>query len=232
MKLKNLLVGLALLSSVTIASAQVKQQPAFSAGAGSTGSYTFGTTNFVAVDATGIGIGNTGASSGYVQDTPAATYASVTSDLAGSKFTLWYANSSGQAITATNTTTSLSVNSTNGLTVGNPVVINHASGIVEARILSNATATSSNVLTSALFPYTVTTNFTYTLVVNAAPTYAAIPGDQVFGYSIQGSIPVGSATLTVGPAPYVLVGQFQTPMLTSINFTSAGQINLITGEFK
>jgi hypothetical protein len=247
MKFKMLVVGLAVLVAGVTSNAQVYQKPAFSAGTPSSGGYTFGTTNFVAVPATGNGKDL----AGNQQNTPAVTYINVTSDLAGSKFTLWSSPvvsngiPSGNAVTTqiygtqTNSYSSIGVtnfvSTTNGLVVGLPVVVEHASignsyQITEPRILAAVAIYNTNTVNT--MNGVTNTSYIWALSLNAATTYTTTNGDSIYGYAIQGTIPVGSATVTVGPAPYVWVGQYGIPLLTSINFTSAGSVNTETGEFK
>ena len=226
MKNRLLLIGLTLAASVILAQAQIAQHTAFSVGSSSTG-YTVGTSNFVVAAANGTTVN----AQGYGLNTPMATYVNAKSDLAGSVLTLYYAQGQS-AVYATNSTTALYVNQTNGLNLNYPLVIAHAGGIDEIRIATAAVPYTTNSTVSPFFPYNTNSVVTWNVTLGAAPTYAALPGDQVYFYATQGTIPVGAATLTLGPAPYVLAGQFQTPLLLGLNFTTAGAINIVTGEFK
>ena len=235
------LIGLVLAASVTLIQAQTKQAPAFSVGLNSY--YTFGSTNFVAAAATGNAVVN-----GQAMNTPAVTYLNASSDLKTASLVLWYAGGVN-AIVTSNSTTSFALSSQSGLVAGNPVVVAHTStGTVEPRILSSITPVTNTVtigtnITFNSYPpglvtnISTTTTYTFTAVVNAALTNSTVAGDVMYGYSAQSTIPVstnsiGGYQVVAGPAPYILVGQFQTPLLLSIPYTTAGGINTLTGEFK
>jgi hypothetical protein len=230
MKKTLFVIGLAIVASITSYAAQP-----FSVGAGSTATATFGTTNFLAIDDTG-----SYALAGYpiggvptqVQNTPIITYLNAQSDLATSKLTLWYSAGNPQAAINTNTTTSLVLNGTNGIVAGLPVVIAHTTGICEPRIASSI-STTPVVSTNTYYPYATVTNYTYTVVVNAAPTYTVNIGDQVTGYAQQALINWGASTNSLnGYGAPLLAGQYQVPMLVSLNYTSAGGFNIVSGIFQ
>lgn len=252
MKKILLLVGLAFLSSFTITNAQIEPPPGgyrvFSTG--NSTSYTFGTTNFAVVSSYFSGNSFSAYPLGTPNvanlGTPVVNFLSATSDLATAKITLWQcagsANSSGSAtfgnsVQATNSTTSLYLNTTNGVNVGQPIVIKHQGSTAQAfdaydvRSVASITPTfTTNV--SAVYPFATNVISVFTVVVNAAPTYTTSPNDVVFGYQLGPQIPIPAQTLTLGPAGTVLAGQYGVPLLLSLNFTSVGQFNIITGTYQ
>ena len=223
MKTKMFLIGLACLVGVTL----FAQSPGLSAWTssggftgGGGGSYTVGVSNYC--------VGSTKSSLGQ---TAYATFISVTSDLAGSTLILYQdqnpANGYPAGLAAlTNATTALYMNpvydasgtnivsgATNGLVVGNPVVIRHLKNDnYEVRYVSAIVA--SNQVTLA-----------------AAPTTAVSPGDMVFPMVIAGNIPVGSATVTLGPADFIACQTPNAPFLCGIQYTTAGKINVVSGRY-
>ena len=191
---------------------------AFTAG----NSYTFGTTNFA--------VGSIFSANG---NTPVLTYLNASTDLGSAACTFWKATNPTNApgvpclsntttvvyiqgifdTTGTNLTTGVN---TNNFAANNPVVIRHiATDTYEVRLVS---AMGTNQIT-----------------LNAAPTTTVANGDMMYGYSIAASIPPpggGSTTnLTLGPAHFIAAGSKNAPMLVSINFTTAGKVNCISGSF-
>ena len=224
------LIGLALLASVTIVQAQVRPVPGFSVGALSVNqTNTYNGTNYVVVDTPASGY----LSGNYFADTPSVSYINAQSDLATAKLVAYAtAYPNGNAVVVTNSTTSVYVNSTNGIAVNQPIVINHAlAGYAEPRFVTAIANYATNSVISPLFPYSTNTTYQYTLTVNAAPNLAVIPGDNVTGYLPQSQIAWGASTNSV-QGPNLIVGQFQVPLLLSINFTTSGSINTASGVFQ
>ena len=221
------IIGLACLVSVT-SQAQVRPVPAFSAGSLSSSTNTYNGTNYVAIDDTGSGVTSTGLS----QNTPSVSYINAQSDKAASQFVLWQAIGN-PVVVVSNTTTSLYVSGTNGLTAGYPIVISHVnSPIVEPRWVTAISTSATNQVISPLFPYSTNTTYQYVLTINQSTLNTTATGDGVYSYSPAASIAWGAATNSVGPASDILVGQFQTPLLVSLPFTTAGSINAVSGIFR
>jgi hypothetical protein len=163
-----------------------------------------------------------------------ATYISVTSDLAGS--VLWIYQSSNTATNPgsvgfglqalTNNTTSLYMapiydstgtnivsGATNGILTGKPIVIRHLKNDnYEVRFPSSIVA--SNLVT-----------------LGAAPTTAVQNGDMVYPMIAVAAIPVGSATVTLGPAQFIASQQPGCPFLVGVNYTTSGSINAMSGVY-
>jgi hypothetical protein len=226
---KNLLViGLALLTSITIY-AQTNVI-GFSDSSLGQNAYTFGTTNLLATPSYGTPVQQYGKppSPSWNGNVPVYRFLSVTSDLSSSVLTIYYANYS-TPILNTNLGTNIFVGTTNGLTLGSPIVIQHQGGATaEPRILNSIAMYSTNVSYNPYNSY-YTTNYTWTVAVNNSLTNSASAGDTLYQYAVKGVIPVGATNLTLGPGADMIIGQFQTPTLFSINYTSKGQINLISG---
>ena len=184
------------------------------------GSYTFGTTNFA--------VGSINSAAGHQA---VCTYLNAKSDLSSSVVSIWtdyntsttnppaYAVVSNSTVTITllpkydSTGTNNVGGNTNGLIVGNPVVIRHlANDNYEPRIVATVTAT----------------NFT----LNAAPTTAIVQGDLVYPMALGGTITCGATTLALGPGGTIAAGSPNTPLLLSVNFTSAGAIQFASGQYQ
>lgn len=230
MKLNKILsfaIGLAFLAGET-SQAQIAPPPA-GYSAWTPVQTTLGTTNFYVVS-----------KQGYNGSTPIFQYLNVTSDKSGSLFQDWWAQGTGNAILTTNVTTTIFVSTTNGINTLYPIVIAHNNPYAPndsydvrfVTAVSAASLVSSNA--SPFYPYTVIGVTNYSITLNSAPTYVTTNGDSIYGYLVQSSVPVGAATLTLGPVSGgggFLPGQYQVPALYSINFTSAGQINAGNGIY-
>jgi hypothetical protein len=177
--------------------------------------------------------------------TPFCTYLQATSDLATAQITIWQsagaANTNVNAtaftfangVSATNSTTSLFLSTTNGIAVGAPIVVKHVpSDFYDIRSVASITQVfSTNV--SGVYPFATNVTSTFTVVVNAAPTYSVNPQqDTVFGYTSGPQIPIAAQSLTLGPAGQIFAGQYGVPLLMSVNFTTVGKINIASGGWQ
>lgn len=144
--------------------------------------------------------------------TPAVTYLTAGSDLASSQVTTYKVTHVVGAQYATNATTTLSVNNTNGFSSGDVIIIRHyLNDTYEKRILTTMTGSTN-------------------LVLTAAPVAAVIPGDTIYRVVTSGAqnIPWGATTNSVGGGAGgpIIVGQRGLPLLMEINATStAGRLS-------
>ena len=144
--------------------------------------------------------------------TPAVTYLSAGSDKAGSQVQAYKVTHTVGVQYATNATTTLSVNNTNGFSSGDVIVIRHyLNDTYEKRILTTMTGSTN-------------------LVVTVAPLAAVIPGDTVYRVVTTGAqtIPWGATTNSVGGGTGgpIIVGQRGQPLLLEIDATStAGRLS-------
>lgn len=150
------------------------------------------------------------------QGSPVLTYLNATSDKAGSVVQFYTA---GQPVVAndTNTTVTIPVNVSNSSNYfnanGGIIVIQHkATDTYERRVLTTFTGTTN-------------------IVVTVAPTTTVAIGDIIWPMTAAGSIPVGNATLTLGPGDGIYCGQKMKPLLMEIDGTSACQINAAAAKF-
>jgi len=146
--------------------------------------------------------------SGANGSTPLVTFLSVRG-LSPSPITVtgyWITNST--FATATNTTTTNFVNSTNGFVAGGWVVINHTTLPTmiesEARLISAVQNTNQ-------------------VVFNTAATYPVVPGDQIFVENAGATISIASSASasTVFNGPGILTGQASSPLLLVMSSTVA-----------
>lgn len=117
---------------------------------------------------------------------------------------------------ATNATVTLHVNRTNGFASGDVIIIRHITDdSYEKRILTTMT---------------VATNLTTT----AAPLGAVVPGDIIYRCTTTGAGTIywGASTnsLSASGGP-LFVGQKDTPLLLEIDATTAGAINVVSGDY-
>lgn len=121
---------------------------------------------------------------------------------------------------ATNSTTVISVNSTNGFASGDVIIIRHMGNDgYEKRTLT--TMTSATNLTTTTAPYTT------------------VPGDIIYGVTTTGAgkIPVVTNTVATGPyivalsGPAIYTGQKECPLLVEIDATTTGNINFVTATY-
>jgi hypothetical protein len=150
---------------------------------------------------------------------PVITYLSATSDKAGS-VVQFYTASNAVTVQAANTTVTIPLSGSAITNValcfntnGGIVVIEHkATDTYERRILG-ASGSDTN------------------LVVTSAPTVALAAGDVIYPMYTAGSIPVGNATLGLGPGDGIYSGQAGRPLLLEVDGTSACQINAVSAKF-
>ncbi len=150
---------------------------------------------------------------------PKVTYLNCTSDKSTSKVQFYKVDAEA-AVTYTNSTTTLYVNTTNG-TPG----INWQSGTIIIRHLADDSYEKRTLTAN-----TGSTN----IIVTVAPLGTVLPGDHVYHATTTGAgtIPVGSATLTLGPSMGgVYIGQKDKPLLVEIDATTTGTMNLVSGEY-
>lgn len=101
---------------------------------------------------------------------PAVTFLNAITDTTNSQVQFYYCDASCVETYATNSTTTLSVNTTNGIFDGGVVVIRHmASDTYEKRIASGSAAAATN------------------LVLSVAPMTATIPGDIIYHMTKTGA---------------------------------------------
>ena len=186
------------------------------------GSGTWGTTNYA--------VGSINATTG---NQAICTYLNAKSDLAGSVVTIWGdANAGGTNATAiglfANSTTQVTMRIvwdstgtnwvggylvTNGLTLGDPVIIRHlANDNYEVRVVTAITATN--------------------ITVNTAPTTAVANGDLMYPMVPVGTITLGANTLALGPGNLIATGSPNCPFMLSVNYTSAGNIQAMSGMYR
>lgn len=117
---------------------------------------------------------------------------------------------------ATNSTTTLSVNRTNGFSSGDVVIIRHLTDdSYEKRILTTMTASTN-------------------LITTVAPLGAVVPGDIVYRCTTTGAGTIywGASTNSINASGAPLyVGQKDTPLLLEIDATTAGAINVVAGDY-
>lgn len=150
---------------------------------------------------------------------PRVQYLNAGSDKAGSKVQFYVVGSEATINSFSNSTTTLYVLTTN--TPGSPTwqsgtcIIRHiASDTYEKRTLA-ANSSSTNI------------------VVTAAP-YQTAPGDKVYWVTTAGAgtINWGVSTNGIGPSGGgIYVGQVGKPLLLEIDATTAGAINVVSGEY-
>jgi len=151
---------------------------------------------------------------------PRVQFINAGSDLATGKVQFYSVLDSITA-TYTNSTTTLFVNTTN--TVGEnwqagTVLIRHLAGggYYEKRTLAANTGSTN-------------------IVVTVAPLGAVLPGDIVYYVSTTGAGTIfwGASTNSLGgsSAAGLYVGQRQRPLLLEINATTAGAINVVSGDY-
>jgi len=147
--------------------------------------------------------------SGANGSTPLVTFLSVRGNAATPITLQSYYVSSSTFATATNTTTTNFVNSTNGFVAGNWLVINHTTLATmlesEARLISAVQNTNQIVLTTAT-------------------TYPVLPGDQVFQETAGASVSIASSASasTVLNGPGIVSGQAGLPLLLTVSSTGVG----------
>ena len=170
----------------------------------------------------GVGSTNSGGTASYVivsarsanGGAPAVSLINATSDLTTSKVQFYKVTEETVAQYATNSTTTLSVNNTNGFASGNTIIIRHmGADSYEKRTLTTMTGATN-------------------LVVTAAPLGAVVPGDRIYKVVSAGvaAVPVGNATLSV-TGQYLFVGQRGKPLLADLTGTSSCQLNALGGVY-
>ncbi len=144
-------------------------------------------------------------------------YLNATSDKSTSKVQ-FYKVDAQSAITYTNSTTTLFVNTTNNgvnWQSGTVIIRHNIDDSYEKRTLGANTGSTN-------------------IAVTVAPMGTVLPGDIVYHVTTTGagSIPVGSATLTLGPTSgAIYIGQKDKPLLLEIDATTSGTLNVASGDY-
>jgi hypothetical protein len=153
---------------------------------------------------------------------PVVTYINASSDKAASKVQFYLCTEETVAKYANNSTTTLSVNDTNGFASGDVIIIRHAgtNDTYEKRILTTMTAATN-------------------LVVTVAPMTTVVPGDIIYRMTTTGApfIPCVTNTYTaansglsvVQSGPGIVAGSafggHTCPILAEVDGTSSASLN-------
>lgn len=175
------------------------------------------TTPYVIYAGTGTALGGTNAfavvsANSRNNGTPLVTYLSVTSDTSVTK-ARFYTVTGYADIQATNSGTTLYVNTNLFMTANTVCVLRHMTGDTYEKIVA-ASVANTNQLTSAY-----------------APVTAAIPGDRLYALALAGYIPVGSSTLSLTGSG-IFSGQPGMPLCVDITGTSACSVNALCASYQ
>lgn len=143
--------------------------------------------------------------------------------------------------TSTATTNTISYNATpgigssNGLGQNSEIVIQHTTPSPDTYELAYVSAVSAPVTTniSTNGAGVILTNFTSTLTLAVVPTNTTVPGDIVWMMSTNGvgKIPVGVATLNLGPGDGIFTGNPNQPLLMIIRGGTNASINAVSAGY-
>jgi hypothetical protein len=114
---------------------------------------------------------------------------------------------------ATNSTTTVFVENTNGMAANTTIVIRHYQTDTYERRQISSILNSTNIS------------------VYQAPATTVNTTDQVYVQTAGGNIPCGAATLTLTTATGIYSGPAGRPLLIEIDSTSAGQLNSACASF-
>lgn len=144
---------------------------------------------------------------------PIITYFSATSDLSSSKLQFYsVTNQTSEANGTTNSTTTCTVNSTNGFTPAQFVVIEHIRGDTYE------------------FDTVNTVQNTNQIVLNVAPLNPVLPGDNIYVENAVGYIPIGATTVSVNGVG-IYSGKRNKPLLLTLTGTSSDSINAVSATY-
>ncbi len=205
-----------------------------------TGCTKLGTTNVYAV------ISQESANNG----TPNVTYVNATSDTAATVVQFWQitnyvdcVSNNAQVLYFNGTNTATGNLNTNLLMTVNAVFCLHhvandtyeyltqSNVLIQGEIFTTNTYTTSAGVGGGTVTNTVITPQGY-IGLRYAPVNAVQNGDRLYLCSPGGTIPVGSATVTVGPAGTVYSGQKGLPLMLSLTGTTTTSINSVSATYQ
>lgn len=210
--------------------------------------YGLGTTNYAIIGQSPVSIPT--ASGANVPLKPVIKFLSATSDALASTTTgagnvVWYrATNSVTYVTNSTATTNVivfnagtGIGSSNGLAANTEVVIQHVTAKPNTFELAYVGAVSApitggtNLFTNGAG--TVITNLQSTLTLAVVPTNTTQVGDIVWMMSTNGfgKIPVGVATLNLGPGDGIYTGDANEPLLAIIRGGTNASINALSAGF-
>ncbi len=160
--------------------------------------------------------------SSFFAGPPVCSFLSATSDKAGSVAQFYAATATVQLGTNTTPTNIQTLASSVG------ILTNSTASLVIIRHLATDTYDRAKISTNDLVSITLDPNYPLT------QTTSTVNGDLLYLMAKAGKIPVGSATITIGPGGNVFVGQLNRPLLvetTGNNYTNVA-INAFSGFYQ